>query len=151
MGKLFKADRVWQDVVAKRPVELQLFQVQVPQPYPGVQYRRSKHLDDKYLRYAKNGITVAGQLEDNGKWLRLSGDVFLPKQIGTIQILQPLQRESNGGQGLHRNKTDSRNSRYRCWTCCPATDTDVVVDQALLLNRPDDLVTTESVVNELRS
>ncbi|CAJ1370914.1 unnamed protein product [Effrenium voratum] len=38
------------------------FKVTVPKPYPGVQYRRSKHLEERYSRYAENGAIVVGQV-----------------------------------------------------------------------------------------
>jgi len=66
------------------------WRVQVPKPYPGVQYRRSKSLEDRYDRYAKQGQTVTGQVEDNGEWLRISGNIFLPMKVGNIPILEPL-------------------------------------------------------------
>lgn len=62
------------------------FRVQVPRPYPGVQYRRSKRLDDRYSRYAEHGTIVAGVVEDNGEWLRISGE-----PVGRARA-QPLQR-----------------------------------------------------------
>lgn len=139
LDKLFKAEKVWQAAVARGPTELELFQVHVPQPYPGVQYRRSKNLEDTYLRYAKNGITVAGRLEDRGEWLRLSGDVFLPMRIGGIMILEPLHHQYGGRRD--RGSGEAGSSSLRCWTCCPETSSELVVDQAILLKTPDDVVT----------
>lgn len=69
------------------------FRVQVPKPYPGVQYRRSKNLEDRYQRYAKHGDTVQGVIEDDGEWLRTSSNAFLPMRVGTIQILEPVPAE----------------------------------------------------------
>merc|ERR1712113_1140682 len=53
------------------------FRVQVPKPYPGVQYRKTKCMDDKAARYAKHGELVSGDIED-GEWLRVNHDRFLP-------------------------------------------------------------------------
>ncbi|CAE7347163.1 unnamed protein product [Symbiodinium natans] len=63
------------------------FKVSVPKPYPGVQYRKSKDLEERYSRYAENGTTVFGQLEADGQWLRISGNIFLPVRVGQIHIL----------------------------------------------------------------
>eukprot|EP00930_Biecheleria_cincta_P071001 TRINITY_DN5855_c0_g1_i1.p1 TRINITY_DN5855_c0_g1~~TRINITY_DN5855_c0_g1_i1.p1 ORF type:complete len:533 (-),score=121.53 TRINITY_DN5855_c0_g1_i1:2-1600(-) len=73
----------------------QAFRVQVPKPYPGVQYRRSKNLEDRYPRYAKHGQTVAGYVEGagGGEWLRISENVFLPMQVGNIDIMRPISAE----------------------------------------------------------
>lgn len=68
----------------------QVFRVQVPNPYPGVQYRKSKNFDDRYPRYAKHGSTVTGQVEEDGEWLCISGNVFLPMKVGAITILEQL-------------------------------------------------------------
>merc|ERR1711879_881210 len=69
------------------------FRVLVPSGWPGVQYRRSKNFEDRYQRYAQNGTIVKGQLEDNGKWLRLGSNVFLPMRLGSIQLVEPLPEE----------------------------------------------------------
>merc|ERR1712113_812517 len=67
-----------------------IFRVQVPKPYPGVQYRKSKRLDDRYPRYAKHGSTVTGSIEDDGEWLRIDSNLFLPMKVDNMQILQSL-------------------------------------------------------------
>merc|ERR1712217_284627 len=64
------------------------YRVQVPKPYPGVQYRKTKSLDDRYPRYAADGATVTGEIEDGGEWLRISGNVYLPTRVGAIPILE---------------------------------------------------------------
>jgi len=69
------------------------FRVQVPKPYPGVHYRKTKDLDDKFPRYAKHGSTVQGEVEEDREWLRVRvrGDsLYLPLRIGPVQILEPL-------------------------------------------------------------
>lgn len=70
-----------------------LFRVRVPGGWPGVQYRRSKNLDDRYKRYAENGTTVSGQLEDGGEWLRVGSNVFLPVRLGAVRFIEPLPYE----------------------------------------------------------
>lgn len=84
------------------------FQVKVPQPYPGVQYRRSKRLDDRLPRYADNGMIVAGHLEDDGQWLRLGQDLYLPAWVGEIRILEELPPEGPSGwfNGCRSNSVD---------------------------------------------
>mmetsp|Transcript_27742 Transcript_27742/g.54455 ORF Transcript_27742/g.54455 Transcript_27742/m.54455 type:complete len:464 (+) Transcript_27742:55-1446(+) len=74
------------------------FRVQVPKPYPGVQYRKSKNLEDRYPRYAANGATVLGQIVDNGEWLKIRGNVFLPMRIGAVRILEPLPNPPAKGE-----------------------------------------------------
>jgi len=82
-----------QSVAGNRP-----FRVQVPKPYPGVQYRKSKNLEDRYPRYAANGATVLGQIVDNGEWLKIRGNVFLPMRIGAVRILEPLPNPPAKGE-----------------------------------------------------
>ncbi|CAK9069719.1 unnamed protein product [Durusdinium trenchii] len=73
--------------------EVQYFRIQVPSPYPGVQYRRSMDLEDRYRRYAKQGQTVEGVVEANGEWLQISEKVFLPMKVAAVGIMQPITRE----------------------------------------------------------
>jgi len=102
----------------------------VPEGYPGVQYRRSKNLNDRYNRYEKNGTIVAGLIEDNGNWLRLAQGVYLPMKIGTTQILErlPNYKHNSGnkvevGSGdnllhgasyMHVNPPGTTASKYTC-------------------------------------
>jgi len=67
----------------------QEFKVVVPPPYPGVQYRKSRNLNDRWPRYAQSGIVVTGVLEDNGQWLRIEHNIFIPMKVDNITILQP--------------------------------------------------------------
>merc|ERR1719221_1363346 len=69
------------------------FRVQVPKPYPGVQYRRSKNLDDRYQRFAENSSIVEGEVEDGGQWLKVSENVYLPMRVGAVQLLEPLAED----------------------------------------------------------
>lgn len=49
--------------------------------------RRSKRLEERYSRFAENGTVVLGQMED-GEWLRISGNIFLPVQVGESNRLK---------------------------------------------------------------
>jgi len=130
LDRFFSDDRIWQLVAkevsdngAKFSSSMDMlssnnsvctFRVQVPKPYPGVQYRKSKCLDDRYPRYAKHGSTVKGQVEDNGEWLKISGKVFLPMKVGNISIMMPLSKEA---AGKHRESKDDQAGRW--WACGP--------------------------------
>jgi len=76
------------------------FRVQVPKPYPGVQYRKSKDLEDKYPRYAKHGSTIVGEVEADNEWVKVRG-MYLPMRLGTMQILELLP-ETPGGDANGR-------------------------------------------------
>ncbi|CAJ1415576.1 unnamed protein product [Effrenium voratum] len=78
---------------AKAVLGVQYFRIQVPSPYPGVQYRKSRKLEDRYKRYAKQGQTVEGIVEEDGEWLRINDKVFLPMKVGFVDILQPISKE----------------------------------------------------------
>jgi len=71
--------------------EATLFRVQVPCPYPGVQYRLSKDLADRSKKFAENGLTFLGVLEGNGEWVRLADGKFLPVRVGAITVLSPVE------------------------------------------------------------
>jgi len=161
LDRFFSDERLWQRVAKevsvnsaqlRSVVETQavggLFRVQVPKPYPGVQYRKSKSLNDRYPRYAKHGSTVTGQVEDNGEWLRISGDVFLPMKVGTIAILEPLPQEARGEAGSGKDDEDDRSARW--WACGPGGNiseatpgsketAEVIVNQDGYLNIPEGL------------
>jgi len=131
LDRFFGDDRLWQlvakevsgngakfsssmDMLLTNNSSVYTFRVQVPKPYPGVQYRKSKCLDDRYPRYAKHGSTVTGQVEDNGEWLRISGKVFLPMKVGNISIMEPLSKEA---AAKHRESKDDQAGRW--WACGP--------------------------------
>mmetsp|Transcript_135671 Transcript_135671/g.433999 ORF Transcript_135671/g.433999 Transcript_135671/m.433999 type:complete len:542 (-) Transcript_135671:361-1986(-) len=90
------------------------FRVVVPKPYPGVQYRRTKNLEDRHAKYAENGMMVAGHVEDDGDWLRISASVFLPMRLGAIQILEPLPKDGHVG-------ADGDSAKSSWLTCCSNT------------------------------
>eukprot|EP00434_Breviolum_minutum_P019467 symbB.v1.2.017169.t1/scaffold1301.1/size126134/4 len=95
------------------------FKVTVPKPYPGVQYRSSKHLEERYSRFAENGAIVVGQLEMDGhgvSWLRISGNIFLPEKVGQIHILDRVDGlgPPEGTSRLEVPRPDA------WWVCCPS-------------------------------
>jgi len=69
--------------------ELREFKVVVPSPYPGVQYRKSRNLNDRWPRYAQSNSIVRGVLEEDGKWFRIEDNIFIPMEVGKIKILEP--------------------------------------------------------------
>lgn len=104
--------------VASRGPEL--FRVEVPRPYPGVQYRKSKDLNERHNKFAANGETVEGIVEDDGEWLRISADVYVPMRVGSVQILQPLQvaAEAAPQHAEAAVVTDSATGGPpQCWSC----------------------------------
>lgn len=115
------------------------FKVTVPKPYPGVQYRRSKHLEERYSRFAENGAIVVGQLEAdsaNGEWLRISGNIFLPVRVGQIHILD----EVIDPPVSHTAPGPDPTAQEAWWTCCPSnaeTDCGKALEQAAQPMRPE--------------
>jgi len=67
-----------------------IFRVQVPKAYPGVNYRRTKNIEDRYKDFARPGFTVSGQLEDDGNWLRVESNLYLPTRVRGMQLLFPI-------------------------------------------------------------
>ncbi|CAK0900078.1 unnamed protein product, partial [Prorocentrum cordatum] len=88
------------------------FSVCVPKQYPGVQYRKSKNLSDRYQRYAEHGSVVAGVIE--GEWLKLNSKVFLPVRVNGMQILEPLAddaSDSKAGGAAHAHLVEGHIQR----------------------------------------
>jgi len=79
------------------------FRVTVPPPYPGVQYRKSMNLEDRWPRYAQTDSVVTGTIKekDGLQWLRVEANVFLPTKVGNIVILQPAG-DTPSGQDRNR-------------------------------------------------
>jgi hypothetical protein len=111
LDKFFSEERLWQQVAAEVaksaklcasmewlqaivPQERVQFSVQVPEPYPGIQYRKSKVMGDRYTRYAKHGSVVTGVIEDDGTWLKVTDNVYLPMKVGAVQILKAIEPSS---------------------------------------------------------
>lgn len=116
------------------------FRVTVPSPYPGVQYRKSMNLEDKWPRFAQNGLIVKGTIMDGG-WLRLEQNVFLPMRVGAIEILtRQAEQEPNGTESPTQSATqDFRESPEEvpwwmvwCSVCSSSasTESEVVVTNA---------------------
>jgi len=63
----------------------------VPKPFPGVQYRRSKDLNDRWPKYIEGGAMVCGfpEFDEETDWLRVSNRVFLPLRRGPSRIFEP--------------------------------------------------------------
>lgn len=80
------------------------FQVQVPRPYPGVQFRRSKCLDDRCPRYAQRDTIVHGVVEDGGNWLRVDSSSFLPVVVGNLVALAPVSLDVLEAAGKHTSR-----------------------------------------------
>jgi len=90
------------------------FRVQVPRQYPGVQYRKSKCLNDRYLRYAKLGTVVSGVVEDNGEWLRIRDDVFLPMKVNGMDILERLPGDVAPGGAKPKSNSGGGSFWFAC-------------------------------------
>lgn len=113
------------------------FKIQVPKPYPGVQYRKSKCLDDRHPRYAENGSTVVGRVEDNGEWLKVGDHIFLPMRVGAVCIMELVSSEVGEAHVAPHAPSvkPSVQTPWRWWTCCSGEragasgDTEVVVNQ----------------------
>jgi len=89
-----------------QPHHLAAFTVQVPPAYPGLQYRRSKHIDDRLEFYEASGKDVYGYLEDRGKWLHVRTGLYLPVEVGNSRVLYPVQGvKPTGGLGVLNSST----------------------------------------------
>lgn len=120
---------------AEAPLVRASFRVRVPAPHPGLQYRRSKHLGDRYQRYVENGSTVTGQVEDDGTWLRLSHNVFLPMRIDGNQVLEPLPAGQENARPI-RSPSAAGNTEQLSWIwgwCTGCRDGQVMVDADILV------------------
>jgi len=97
------------------------FKVSVPKPYPGVQYRRSKDLEERYSRYAENGSVVFGQLDADRQWLRISGNIFLPVRVGQIHVLDSTDDVKELHQLDIKPLPDGKDEIPEAWPlCCPS-------------------------------
>merc|ERR1712039_730644 len=107
----FKEDDVRMPKMEFAPSEL--FRVQVPDPYPGIQYRKTKDINDRELKYAENRSLIKGSIEEDGEWLRTDGHGFLPMTMNGVQILERVSPDTVAFQ--------SQSSIGRPWCmCCPA-------------------------------
>lgn len=101
----------------------QRFRVQVPKPYPGVQYRKSKCIDDRHHRYAKQGLIVTGTIEDDGEWLRVNDNDYLPMRVGAIKILEPVN--FLGGPDALKEDPQEEQEVSRWWYCGPSSSAEM--------------------------
>jgi len=83
-----------QQIMGTGPMQ---FRVTVPKPYPGVQYRKSMNMEDRWPRYAQTDSIVKGVIEEGGQWLRLEHNVFLPMKVGDIKILSHMPTTDSAG------------------------------------------------------
>lgn len=121
LDNFFGDDRLWAQVAKelhddpKRlaavapPTSRCCFQVWVPDPYPGLQYRRSKKVEDRYARYVSTGTAVWGHLEDNGEWLRVADRVFLPVRLAGVTLLHPFSQSQAARAILPESKRAGSN------------------------------------------
>lgn len=110
----------------------QFFKIVVPQQFPlppGVQYRKSMNIADRYSRYADNGSVVRGTVE--GDWLRVRSSsspsdgttksshsqryLFLPFRMEGKELLHPV--DSHIGAAAERPPSSPGGF---FWTCCAA-------------------------------
>jgi len=97
---------------------LQFYRVCVPKPYPGVQYRKTKHVDDRYQRYAEDGAVLVGQAEEDGQWLKISTNVFVPMFVGKIRVLKPVLRPEETTDRSRSDGAQSAASGQHGWNAC---------------------------------
>jgi len=146
LDKFFENDRSWgkvkeevekssKKVVAERtPGVKRTFRVRVPKPYPGVQLRRSKNLEDKHPRFLEDGKLVTGEVDETGQWLMLEHDNYLPMEVGTIRILQEVS-EVTKPKKLKQEVPVEQPSVW--WGCCAGASAAMVASGST-----DFLVTT---------
>lgn len=89
------------------------FRVKVPEPYPGIQYRKTKDINDRALKYAENRTLVKGAIEEDGEWLWTNGHGYLPMTMNGTQILERV------GPDAVSHKSQDEIGRPWC-LCCPA-------------------------------
>lgn len=87
----------------------QRFRVVVPQPFPGIQYRKSKNLKDRYNRFAKHGSVVSGLVENDQTWLRISDVTFLPMTVNGHKVLEPHSGPPSDEEGTQASPPLPRN------------------------------------------
>ncbi|CAE7337984.1 unnamed protein product, partial [Symbiodinium pilosum] len=132
------------------PGQMQSFRICVPQPYPGVQIRKSPNLDDKHNRFLQDGKFVTGTVDKDGQWVRLSGKHFLPVKVGGIQVLHPVEpqdippRASHSPKPVSEEETPVRpqpappaplppapeTTGYWPWTCCTGPAVSLAVSES---------------------
>jgi hypothetical protein len=70
------------------------FRVVVPKPLlkttTRVWCRRTKLVADRHDKYVEHDMIVAGRVEEDGEWVRLSAGLFLPMRLGGFMLLEPM-------------------------------------------------------------
>lgn len=110
------------------------FRVRVPKQFPGVQFRKSKRLDDRYERYARDGAHVTGQVEDSGEWLRISSHVYLPIKVGGMTILEEMPKGQQVEGGALSPSPDEACGVRGWWACGQAGESKAAAEE----NRMED-------------
>mmetsp|Transcript_45255 Transcript_45255/g.141874 ORF Transcript_45255/g.141874 Transcript_45255/m.141874 type:complete len:868 (-) Transcript_45255:116-2719(-) len=125
LDQFFGDDRNWKKVgreiasstkataAQRRAIAGTSFRIQVPKPYPGVQYRKSKCLDDRYPRFAENGTVVSGRVEDGGEWLKVGDNIYLPMRVGAVRIMEPMP-----GQASPSVQRSGSSEGFWSWLAC---------------------------------
>jgi len=70
------------------------------------------NLEDKWPRFAQNGLIVKGTIMDGG-WLRLEQNVFLPMRVGAIEILTRQEPDGTESQSLTRSVARSATQDFK--------------------------------------
>jgi len=124
-------------LTAPAPMSKRIYRVRVPPAYPGVQFRRSKDLSDRYPRYVLDGALVAGDID--GEWLRVDADAFLPRRVGDTEVLEAyVSCEARGPEA------GTRQDQQYCWMplpCCrvaTTNTTEITFGRRPECARPDD-------------
>lgn len=81
----------------------QRFRANVPRHVPGIQFRRSKNLGDRYSKFLEDGKDVSGYVEedeDGVPWVRVANCLFLPLRVGSDQVLRAMDSDFRSWVGL---------------------------------------------------
>jgi len=99
------------------PGQVQTFRISVPQPFPGVQLRKSPNIDDKHDRFLQDGKEVRGKVDPTGQWVKLKSKHYLPVKVGLIQVLHPVDPQEPPPQSSEVAPTVDDETGF-WWTCC---------------------------------
>lgn len=102
------------------PGHVQTFRISVPQPFPGVQLRKSPNIDDKRDRFLQDGKEVRGKVDATGEWVKLKREHYLPVKVGQIQVLHPVEtpEEPVPASPEVPPVTVEEDPSSFWWTCC---------------------------------
>lgn len=101
------------------PGHVQTFRISVPQPFPGVQLRKSPNIDDKHDRFLQDGKEVRGKVDATGEWVKLKSKHYLPVKVGQIQVLHPVETHEEPVPATTEvpQLTEEDPSSF-WWSCC---------------------------------